>query len=71
LILNQQKMQQALQRIDELQNEIIEKSKTIHGADKYIEEKMKLFQKNETKRKEIMMLQIQERQLTELFLASS
>ncbi len=44
-------MQQALKRIDELQNDIIEKSKNITGADKYVSEKMRLFQENEKRRK--------------------
>jgi len=36
----------AIQRIDELQNEIITKSKTINGADEYVQAKMRLFQEN-------------------------
>jgi len=71
LILNKQAMQQALKRIDELQNDIVEKSKNIEGADEYIQEKMKLFKLNEEKRQELKILQMQEEQLTEQFLASS
>jgi len=71
LILNKQAMQQALKRINELQNDIVEKSKNIEGADEYIQKKMKLFKLNEAKRHELKILQIQEEQLTEQFLASS
>ncbi|WP_297439967.1 hypothetical protein [Sulfurimonas sp.] len=71
MILNKQAMQQALKRIDELQNDIVEKSKNIEGADEYIQEKMKLFKLNEEKRQELKILQMQEEQLTEQFLASS
>ncbi len=71
MILNKQAMQQALKRIDELQNDIVEKSKNIEGADEYIQKKMKLFKLNEAKRQELKILQIQEEQLTEQFLASS
>ncbi len=63
-------MQQALKRIDELQNDIIEKSKNITGADKYVSEKMRLFQENEKRRKELMSLQVQEQILTETFLST-
>ena len=71
MILNKQAMQQALKRINELQNDIVEKSKNIEGADEYIQKKMKLFKLNEAKRHELKILQIQEEQLTEQFLASS
>ena len=71
MILNKQAMQQALKRIDELQNDIVEKSKNIEGADEYIQKKMKLFKLNEAKRQELKILQMREEQLTEQFLASS
>lgn len=63
-------MQKAIERIDELQNEIITKSKTISGSDEYIQAKMKLFQENEKNRKEFKNIQIQEQTLTENFLAT-
>ncbi len=71
MILNKQAMQQALKRIDELQNDIVEKSKNIEGADEYIQKKMKAVKLNDAKRHELKILQIQEEQLTEQFLASS
>ena len=66
---NKEFMQKAIQRIDELQNEIIIKSKTISGADEYVQAKMKLFQENEKRRKELLNLQLQEQILTENFLS--
>ena len=64
-------MKKAITRIDELQNEVIEKSKTINGADEYIQAKIKLFQENEEARKRIRNIQVQERILTENFLATN
>ncbi len=63
-------MKKAITRIDELQNEVIEKSKTINGADEYIQAKIKLFQENEEARKRIRNIQLQEQILTENFLAT-
>lgn len=63
-------MQKAIQRIDELQNDIITKSKTINGADEYVQAKMRLFQENEKTRKKLKSIQIQEQALTENFLAT-
>lgn len=63
-------MQKAIQRIDELQNDIITKSKTINGADEYVQAKMRLFQENERTRKKLKSIQIQEQSLTENFLAT-
>lgn len=48
-------MQKTLKRIDELQNDIIAKSKTINGADEYVQEKMRLYQENEQARQRIIM----------------
>jgi len=63
-------MKKAITRIDELQNEVIEKSKTINGADEYVQAKIKLFQENEEARKRIRNIQVQEQILTENFLAT-
>jgi len=68
LTFNKQFMKKAIKRIDELQNEVIEKSKTISGADEYVQAKIKLFQENEEARKRIRNIQEQERVLTEDFL---
>jgi len=63
-------MQKALVRIDELQNEVIVKSKTINGADEYVQAKMKLFQENEKARKQLRNIQVQEQILTDNFLST-
>lgn len=68
MTFNKQFMKKAIKRIDELQNEVIEKSKTISGADEYVQAKIKLFQENEEARKRIRNIQEQERVLTEDFL---
>ena len=67
---NKEFMQKAIQRIDELQNEVITKSKTTSGADEYVQAKMKLFEENEKKRRELLSLQLQEQILTENFLST-
>lgn len=59
-----------MQRIDELQDEIIAKSKTINGADEYVQAKMRLFQENEITRKELKNIQMKEQVLTENFLSA-
>ena len=63
-------MQNALVRINELQNEMIKKSKTINGADEYVQAKMELFKQSEKADEELKNIQIQEQMLTESFLAS-
>jgi hypothetical protein len=63
-------MKKAIKRIDELQNEVIEKSKTINGADEYVQAKIRLFQENEEARKRVKKIQIKERVITEKFLST-
>lgn len=62
-------MQNALNRIDELQNEVIEKSKLVEGSQDYINQKMKLFKKDEELRKEMKNLALKEKDLTNNFLS--
>jgi hypothetical protein len=61
-------MQKALHRIDELQNEMIQRSKTIDGADKYVEKKMALFNQDEQARKKLKDIRLEEQDLTNSFL---
>jgi len=70
MILNfdNQLLQQALQRVDELQNEMIEKSKQIEGAKEYVEQKMAFFVQDEAIRHQLKTLKNQEQLLTENFL---
>ncbi len=63
-------MQNALIRINELQNEMIEKSKMIDGSDEYVQQKMKLFIQSEKADKELKNIQIAEQILTENFLSA-
>ena len=51
LIFDEQFMQRAMVRIDELQQETIDKAKRIEGAEEYIEKKLALYDKNEELRK--------------------
>ena len=61
-------MQKAIIRIDELQNEIIEKSKMIDGSDEYVKQKMKLLERSEKAEKELKDIQKEEETLTRNFL---
>ncbi len=55
-------------RVDELQNEMIEKSKQIEGAKEYVERKMQFFIQDEAIRNQLKALKNQEQRLTENFL---
>ena len=46
-------MQNAINRINELQQEIIDKSKTINGAENFVKEKLKLYEEDENLRKKL------------------
>lgn len=58
---------QVLQRVDELQAQMIEKSKQIEGATEYIEQKMDFFVQDELIRHQLKTLKNQEQRLTENF----
>jgi seryl-tRNA synthetase len=60
-------MEKAVKRIDELQNEVIEQSKKIDGAEEYVKMKMELFEKDQILRKQLKELTIQEQNLTNSF----
>ncbi|MBT5934773.1 hypothetical protein [Sulfurimonas sp.] len=63
-------MQEAIIRIDELQNEIIEKSKMIDGSDEYVKQKMKLFKRSKKAEKELRNIRREEKILTKDFLST-
>lgn len=63
-------MQKAIIRIDELQNEILEKSKMIDGSDEYVKQKMKLFERSEKAEKELRDIRIEDEILTKDFLST-
>ena len=64
-------MEKALKRIDELQNEVIEQSKKIDGAEEYVKMKMELFEKDQMLRKQLKELTIQEQNLSNNFLGEN
>lgn len=61
-------MQNAMIRINELQNEIIEKSKKIEGAEAYVQQRLALFDQYQKLRKDFKFIQLQEQQITKDFL---
>ena len=61
-------MEKALKRIDELQNEVIEQSKKIDGAEEYVKMKMELFNKDESLRKQLRDISLEEQRLSNSFL---
>jgi len=68
LYFDNELLQQVIQRVDELQNKMIEKSKRIEGAKEYIERKMQFFAQDEAIRNQLKALKNQEQRLTENFL---
>lgn len=62
-------MQNAINRINELQQEIIDKSKTINGAENFVKEKLKLYEEDENLRKRAKEIHLKEQKITESFFA--
>lgn len=60
-------MQNAINRINELQQEIIDKSKTINGAENFVKEK--LYEEDENLRKKAKEIHLKEQKITESFFA--
>ncbi len=69
MTFNKEFMQKALTRIDELQNDMIQKSKLIDGADEYVKQKMALFNEDEKAREKLKDIRMKEQDLTESFLS--
>lgn len=63
-------LEKGLKRVNELQNEMIEKSKQIEGAEEYVKMKMEIFQKDEELRKQLKDLTILENNLSSSFLVN-
>ena len=61
-------MQQAIKRINELQQETINKANQIDGAKEYVEEQMKLFNEAEKHRKQLSMIIQQQETISEQFI---
>ena len=60
-------MKNALNRINELQLEIINKSKNIAGAEEFVKQKMALYEEDEKIRQMAKNIQLQEKIITEKF----
>jgi hypothetical protein len=64
LIFNDDFMQNAIKRINELQEETIEKSKKVKGIEPYIKKRLELFDKDEKIREELKSIRYQEALIT-------
>ena len=64
-------MKNALNRINELQQEIINKSKNIAGAEEFVKQKMALYEEDEKIRQMAKNIQLQEKIITEKFFNNS
>ena len=62
-----QLMQNALIRINELQEEIIQKSKNISGAEDFVKQKLELYEEDERIRAIAKDINLQEKQITDNF----
>lgn len=68
MTLTKEQMQQAIKRINELQQETISKADQIDGAKEYVEEQMKLFNEAEKHRKQLSMIIQQQETISEQFI---
>ena len=62
-----QLLQNALIRINELQQEVIEKSKSISGAEDFVKQKLALYEEDEKIRAMAKNINIQEKKITDNF----
>ena len=60
-------MKNALNRINELQQEIINKSKNIAGAEEFVKQKMALYEEDEKIRQMAKNIQMKEKAITDKF----
>jgi hypothetical protein len=60
-------MKNALIRINELQEEIIQKSKNISGAEDFVKQKLDLYEEDERIRAMAKNINLQEKQITDNF----
>ena len=67
MILNDEQMQEAMKRIDELQQEVINKADKIDGAKEYVEQQMKLFREAEEHRKSLITVMQQQETISKQF----
>ena len=64
---NDQLMKNALIRINELQEEIIQKSKSISDAENFVRQKLELYEEDERIRAMAKDINLQEKQITDNF----
>ena len=69
LIFDDDFMQNAIKRINELQEDTIEKSKKIKGIDTYIKQRLELFDKDEKIREKLKSIKYQESLITDKILS--
>ena len=62
-------MKDAMARIDELQQDMIERSKEIDGAEDYIKKRLELYDKDEELRDNSKAIQLEEEQISNRFFA--
>ncbi len=60
-------MKDAMLRIDELQQEMVDKSKEIEGASEYIEKKLELYDRDEEIRESSRAIHLEEEQISNDF----
>ena len=64
---DEQFMKNAIARINELQKEIVDKSKNIDGAEQYVEKKLELYEKDEELRSSFKHIHMQEQKIAKEF----
>lgn len=69
MILNEEQMKQAINRINELQKETIEKADKIEGSKEYVAQQMKLFQEAEEHRIKLNSIIHQQEIISEQFVS--
>ena len=62
-------MKDAMVRIDELQQDMVERSKEIDGAEDYIEKKLELYDRDEELRDNAKAIQLKEEEISNEFFA--
>lgn len=65
--LNNETIKSAIKRINELQQEIIEKAKKIDGSEEFIKQKMTLYEEDEKIRQMARDIQLKEKAITDSF----
>lgn len=67
---DEQFMKNAIKRINELQSEVINMSKSISGSEEFVQKKLKLYEEDEKLRTLSKEIYLQEKNITEEFFNS-